>query len=57
MEAALQEVRSFVADAAWAARRRRFLDRHLGPAATGESGPAFADHLRRILSEKAIASN
>lgn len=45
---ALSRLRSFVPDSDWEDRRRRFLERHLGPAASGRAAVAFAADIRRL---------
>ncbi len=44
----LQRLQSFVPDADWQARRRRFLERHLGPAAHGEAAAEFARRVHEL---------
>jgi hypothetical protein len=46
---ALVRLRSFVPDAAWEERRRQFLQRHLGPAATGRAASALAADVVRLM--------
>lgn len=48
----LKHLRSFQPDENWHGRRMRFLERHLGPAATGKAAAVFTAHLREIVQAK-----